>query len=96
MNCQINSVFSQRFLNFLDEHAFRSDFGEGHIGDFVAGGVDDLDFSFVPTFSQATCDVVGLPERQLRSAGADSQSQALPPSSCVSSADSLSMEALGC
>ena len=66
------------------------------MGDFVAGGVDDLDFSFVPTFSQATCDVVGLPERQLRSAGADSQSQALPPSSCASSVDSPSMEALGC
>ena len=40
-----------------------------------------VDFNFMPMLSQLPGDVVGLPERQLRSARSDSQPQASAPSS---------------
>jgi hypothetical protein len=36
--------------------------GQGHVGDLIAGGVDDFDFDFVAVLAQTGGDVVGLPE----------------------------------
>ena len=68
MDSKINSIFGKSFLDLFDEHAFRSDFGEGHVGDFVAGGVDDLDCSLVTALAKEFSNVVCLPEGQLRPA----------------------------
>ena len=70
---EIDAVFGQRFFNFLGEHALGADLGEGNIGNFVAGGLDDFDFDFVAARFEQTLDVIRLPERELRSAGADAQ-----------------------
>ena len=59
---EINSAIRERFLDLFDEHALRSDFGEGHIGDFVAGSVDDLDFDLVIAVAKEFSNVVCLPE----------------------------------
>ena len=61
----------QRFFNFLGEHALGADLGESDVGDLVAGGLDDLDFDLVAALREQSGDVIGLPERELRSAGTD-------------------------
>ena len=64
---------AQRFLNFLGEHALGADLGKGDIGDFVAGRLDDLNLDLMSARFEQRLDVISLPERQLRSAGADAQ-----------------------
>ena len=73
VHSQIDAFFRQRFFDFLGEHAFGSDFGQSNIGDLVAGGVDDFDFDFHAAFAEKRGDVIGLPERELRSAGANAE-----------------------
>ncbi len=77
MNSQIHTPVRQGLFNLLGEHSLRSDFGKGYIGDFVAGGVDDLDLDLVALAAQKRRNVLGLPESELRSAGAYLQTQAL-------------------
>ena len=65
VDSEINSIFGKGFFDLFDEHAFRSNFGEGHLGDFVAGGVDDLDFDLVTALAKELGNMVCLPESQL-------------------------------
>src|ERR1019366_745418 len=55
------------------EHALGADFSEGNVGDFIAGGLDDLEFHGMALSAQQIGDVMGLPESELRAAGADAQ-----------------------
>src|ERR1017187_9119527 len=73
VHSEINPVFDQGFLNFLGEHALGADFSEGNVGDFIAGGLDDLEFHGMALSAQQIGDVMGLPESELRAAGADAQ-----------------------
>ena len=74
---EIDTVFDQRFFDFLGEHPLGADFGQRNVGDFIAGGLDDLQFHGVALRAQQIGDVVGLPERELRAAGADAQRAAI-------------------
>ncbi len=62
---EVNPVFDQGFLDFLGEHALGADFRERHVGDFIARGLDDLQFHGVALRAQQIGNVVGLPEREL-------------------------------
>ena len=70
---EVHAVLGQRFLNFLGEHALGADLGQSDIGNLVAGGLDDLNFDLVSALLEQRLDVIGLPERKLRSAGTDAQ-----------------------
>src|SRR5579863_10285647 len=70
---EIDAAGGEGFFNFFRKHAFGTDHGKGDVGDFVAGGVNDFNFDFVAAGAQQRGDVVGLPERQLRAAGADAE-----------------------
>ena len=70
---EIDASGGEGFFNFFREHALGADHGEGYVGDFVAGGVNDFDFDFVATVAQERGDVVGLPEGELGAAGADAE-----------------------
>ena len=52
MHGKIDTPRGERLFNLLGEHSFGTDLGERDIGDFVAGGVDDFDFNFVPALAQ--------------------------------------------
>jgi hypothetical protein len=52
MDGEMHAAFGERLFNLLGEHSFGTDLGERDIGDFVAGGVDDFDFNFVPALAQ--------------------------------------------
>ena len=71
---EIDASSGEGFFNFFGEHALGADLRQRDVGDFVAGGVDDLDFDFVATVAQEGGDVVGLPEGELGAAGADAES----------------------
>src|ERR1700733_8881801 len=71
MNREIDASICERFLNFFREHPFGADHGEGDVGNLVAGGVNNFDFHFVSARAKKCGDVVGLPQGQLRAAGAD-------------------------
>ena len=73
MHREIDPPFGQCFFNLLGEHALGADLGERNISNLVAGGLDDLQLDFVSTLAQQRGDVVRLPERQLRSARANSE-----------------------
>ena len=73
MHGEIDAASGERFLDFLGEHALGADHGESHVGDLVAGGVDDFDFNFVAARAQERGNVVGLPKGKLRAAGADAE-----------------------
>ncbi len=65
MHREINLAFGQRLFDLLGEHALGADLGEGDIGDFVAGGLDDLELDLVAALAQQRRDVIGLPESEL-------------------------------
>ena len=73
MHGEIDASGGEGFFDFFGEHALGADHGEGDVGDFVAGGVDDFDFDFVAAGAQERGDVVGLPEGELGAAGADAE-----------------------
>ena len=70
---EVDTVFDQGFFDFLGEHALGADFRQRHVGDFIAGGLDDLEFHGVALRAKQIGDVMGLPESELRAAGADAQ-----------------------
>src|SRR5579871_227489 len=73
MDCQVDAALGESFFDFLGEHALSPDFGEGNVCDFVSGCVDDLDFDLVPIFTEECGNMIGLPQCQLRAAGADAE-----------------------
>jgi len=75
MDGQVNLIGGQGLFNLLGKHSFGTDLGEGDVGDFVAGGVDDLNLRFVPALAQQGGDVVGLPKSKLRPARSNSQAR---------------------
>ena len=70
---EIDAAFGEGLFDLLGEHALGADLGQGDVGDFVAGGLDDLEFDLVAACAQQRGDVVGLPEGELGAAGADAQ-----------------------
>jgi hypothetical protein len=70
---EIDLPRGEGFFDFLGKHSLGADLGQGDVGDFVTGGVNDFDFDLVSTGSQQSGDVVGLPEGQLRAAGTDAE-----------------------
>ena len=76
MDGQIDAAGGEGFFDLFGENPLPplgADHGEGNVGDFVAGGVDDFDFNFVAARAQKRGDVVGLPECELGAAGADAE-----------------------
>src|SRR5271155_4205174 len=78
MDSQIDVAGGEGFFdllrkNSLAKSALGADHGERNVGDFVAGGVNNFDFHHVAARAQERGDVVGLPERELRAAGADAE-----------------------
>ena len=71
MDGEINGSGEEGFFDFLGEEAFGADFAEGDVSDFVAGGLDDFDAGGVACGLELGGDVVGLPEGEFRTAGAD-------------------------
>ncbi len=67
---QIDAAVEQRFLDFLGEKAFAADLRKRNILDLVAGGFDDFD-ARVSTLQQDSRNMLGLPQRELRTARAD-------------------------
>ena len=72
VHCKVYTLVEQRFLDFLGEHALGADLGKGDISDAVAGRLDDLNLNLMSTRFEQRLDVRSLPQRQLRSPGADS------------------------
>src|ERR1700677_3694632 len=70
---EVDASGGERFFDLFRKHALGADFGESDVGNFVAGGVDDLDFNFVAACAQKRGDVVRLPKGKLRAAGADAE-----------------------
>ena len=73
MHGEIDASGGEGFFNFLREHALGADHGQGNVGDFVAGGVDDFDLDLVAAGAQEGRDVIGLPERKLGAARANAK-----------------------
>ena len=71
MHRQIDGLRQQRVFNLAGEHALGADRGKGDVLHAVAGGADDLDRNLMPQLAQRFCNVIGLPQRELRSPGAD-------------------------
>src|ERR1700692_622767 len=70
---KIDVAVGEGFFNFFCEHALGADHGEGNVGNFVTGSMDDFDFDLVAARAQQCGDVVRLPEGELRAAGADAE-----------------------
>ena len=79
VNGKIDAAFEEGVLDFLGEHSLGADFRERDIGDPVARSVYDFDLNVVPLPPQEGSNVVRLPERELRAAGTDPQTQVLVP-----------------
>src|ERR1700722_2266587 len=75
MHGQVDPAGSESFFDLLREHAFRADFGQGRVGDFVPSCLDNFDLNFITADAQKCGDVVGLPEGELGAAGTDSESK---------------------
>ena len=71
---EVDETGGEGFFDLLDEDAFAVEAGwddEAGLLHAVAGGADDLDFGGVAVGAKFCGDVVGLPECELRAAGAD-------------------------
>ena len=44
---QIGAAIEQRLFDFLGEESLGADLGQRHVGDLVAGGLDDFDAALV-------------------------------------------------
>jgi hypothetical protein len=73
MDGEIDGAGEERLFDFLGEEAFGAYLRQGHVGDFIAGGLDDFDAGGVAFGLQLGGDVVGLPEGQFGTAGADDE-----------------------
>ena len=68
---EIGAAVEQGFLNLLGEQALGPDLGERHIGDLVAGGLDDFDAARKPGGGELPLHPTGLPQGKLRTARCD-------------------------
>src|ERR1700746_3756775 len=73
MHGEIDASGGQSLFDLLRKHALRADLGQGDVGDFVARGVDDFNFNLMSAGAQQRGDMVGLPESELGTAGADAE-----------------------
>jgi hypothetical protein len=73
VNGQIDTSGGEGFFDLFGKHALGANFGQGDVGDFVAGGMNNVDFDFVSANAEQRRNVVGLPEGELRAAGADAK-----------------------
>ena len=62
---QIGAAVEQRFLDLLGEQALVADLGQRHVGDLVAGGLDDLDAALVAQRGECALDPAGLPRARV-------------------------------
>jgi hypothetical protein len=72
MHGQVDTTVGQRLFNLLGKHAFRANFGQSDVSDFVAGSLDDLEVDFVAMFAKQRTNVVSLPKSKLRASGTNS------------------------
>src|ERR1700681_2785472 len=72
---QIDAAFNQRFFDLFSEHPLGTNLRKRNVGNLVPGGFDNLDFYDVPLITQLIGNVICLPERQLRTAGANAKSR---------------------
>src|SRR5271157_805714 len=70
---EIYAIFEEGFFNFLGEHALGADLGERDLGDFVAGGLDDLELDGVPLGTEEIGNMMCLPQRKLGTARANAE-----------------------
>ena len=73
MHGEINSPGGQGFFNLFGEHPLGANHRERNISNLVAGSMDDFNLNFVPARAQQCGNMVGLPEGELRAAGADAE-----------------------
>src|ERR1035441_685391 len=73
MHGEVSTGVNSGRFDFFGEHALGADFRQRNIGDFIAGGLDDLKLHRMALGAQQVGDVMSLPERELRTAGADAQ-----------------------
>ena len=76
---EVRAAIEQRLLDFLGEESLAADFGQRHVGDFIAGGLDDFDAAFVPGGSELGFHPAGLPERELGTTGSDYEHELVSP-----------------
>ena len=60
VHCEIDTALDQCLFDLLGEHSFCADFGQGNIGNFVAGGLDDFDGDRVAASFKKALDVMCL------------------------------------
>ena len=59
---EIGAAVEQRFFDFLGEETLGADLGQRHVGDLVAGGLDDLDAALVAGGGELRGHPAGLPQ----------------------------------
>ena len=67
----------KRFLDLFGEETLGADLGQRHVGDLVAGGLDDLDAALLAGGGKLRGDPAGLPQCELRTTGCDDQHESL-------------------
>src|SRR5579864_333288 len=72
---EIDAAGGECLFDFFGEHSLGADLGKSDVGDFVTGGMDDLNLDLVTAATEKRGDVVGLPEGELGAAGADAQTR---------------------
>jgi hypothetical protein len=73
MDSQVGALIEQRFFYFLGEQTLGAHLGQRHVGNLVAGRLDDLDAALFAPRRQFPCNPPCLPQRQLRAARRDNQ-----------------------
>ena len=70
----VDRFFQQGVFEFLDKNALAADLGQGGVGEFIAGSLDDDDFCFNARRGEETlADEFGLPFGKEAAARADAQ-----------------------
>jgi len=62
---QIDAPIEQRLFNLFREQPFRADLRQWHVGNLVAGSLDDFNACFMPALGQTCANPLGLPKREL-------------------------------
>src|SRR5262245_2487634 len=75
VNRQVDAMIEQGLFDLFREDALAADLRQRGLGQFIAGGLDDLDADDQPLvdFLEPVLHPVGLPERELAAARADDQ-----------------------
>ena len=70
---EVGAAIEQRLLDLFGEEALGADLGQRDVGDFVAGGLDDLDAALAAGGGELRGDPMGLPQSELRTTGCDDE-----------------------